>query len=147
MNELARRALVPDLVVAIAPIVDLVAAAHARLSDEGDAVQRYLGGDPEQDDAARLDALQASPVEACVPCRVATLLVAGGADVDVPASHVMRFAHMHTQPNSPVYPMDIADADHYSLVDGESAACLAMCGRAEALLATRPLGAAEMRPS
>lgn len=42
---LARRALVPDLVVAIAGVADLDLANERRLSDEGNATQLYLLGD------------------------------------------------------------------------------------------------------
>lgn len=124
----------PDLVVAIAPVCDLVEAARARLSDEGDAVQRYLGGDPAQDAAAMHAARQASPVDACIPCLVTTLLVTGSLDVDVPSELVLRYARADTEADAKVIPMVIADGDHYSVFDGTSAACMAMIERAESLL-------------
>jgi len=138
LHDLARCALVPDLVVAVAPVSDLLGAARAALSDEGDAVQRYLGGDPAVDGASELAASHASPVAACVPCALPTLVVAGGHDVDVPAEIALSYARAHGHYSSPATPavatLLIDSADHYSVFDGRSAPFLEVVEQANGLL-------------
>jgi hypothetical protein len=147
LSACARRALVVDLVVAIAPVSDLVEGARSRLSDEGDAVQRYLGGDPLKDGAATLAAQRASPVAACAPCLVPTLVASGQADTDVPPAIALRYG-FHVEPDGSVCVvcdtavpdalvthLAIYGADHYSVFDGQSSAFLQIVMRAEDFLA------------
>jgi pimeloyl-ACP methyl ester carboxylesterase len=137
---LAGRALVPDLVVAIAPVSDLVEACRARLSDDGDAVQNYLGGDPAGNERAALAAARASPVAACMPCAVPTLVVSGRKDTDVPTEIALRYVAQQPPALEPARawaaPMVLDDADHYAVFDGASAAFFAIVERAEAMLAS-----------
>ncbi|KAJ1628445.1 Alpha/Beta hydrolase protein [Pavlovales sp. CCMP2436] len=132
LSDVAREALVVDLVVAVAPVSDLVEAARARLSDEGDSVQRYLGGDPLQDGVALLAAQRASPVAACAPCLVPTLVACGQADTDVPPAIALCYGR---EGDPLVAQMPIDGADHYSVFDGQSSAFLQIVTRAEACLA------------
>jgi pimeloyl-ACP methyl ester carboxylesterase len=138
--QLAAGALVPHLVVAIAPVSDLVEACRTRLSDEGDAVQKYLGGDPLSDSDAELAASRASPITACLPAAVPTLVASGGRDTDVPAEIALRYgavaagSEASAEPGPAVIQMALDDADHYSVFDGTSAPFVAIVERAEGLL-------------
>jgi hypothetical protein len=85
---------VPRLVVAVAPVADLVAAFHRKLSDESDAAARYMRGSsaPDENNPQTWPQWQAaSPAHCCLPLRVPTLLVSGAGDDDVPMDLVVRF--------------------------------------------------------
>lgn len=82
---------VPRLVVVVAPVADLVAAFHRKLSDEGDAAVRYMRGSTPADEGAWEQWRTASPAHCCLPLRVPTLLVSGLGDRDVPMDLVVRF--------------------------------------------------------
>jgi acetyl esterase/lipase len=88
---------VPRLVVALAPVTDMVAAYERKLSDEGDAAEMFMkccpsgGGD---DDDASGDAMQkycaASPMHR-LPLKVPTILGCGAGDADVPMDMVVSY--------------------------------------------------------
>lgn len=109
----------PTLVIAVAPVGDLCRAADLRLSDNGDAVQRYMQSDPPYR-------------RACPACRsnqlaVANLIVyTGTADTDVPVGYVTNFynsispAFLHSPFKCKL--QIIANADHYDVIDAGSSA-------------------------
>lgn len=111
------------LTVAVAPVADLVAGYERRLSDEGDAVLRFIGREYEQDPQLYRDA---SPAHTMLPLRTPTLIVTGDQDVDVPVDLTRAFAakaadaaaNDPSSPN-PTY-LEIPDADHYTLLDAAS---------------------------
>lgn len=72
----------PVYIYALAPVADLRMAARMRLSDDGDAVQRYMHGTPQQIPEAYDEACPTALVTylACLDIR----LVVGSADTDVP---------------------------------------------------------------
>jgi len=92
-------------VLAIAPIADLRLACELRLSDEGDAVQKYLGVDACANPPRKL-LQKASPVlssatnqqlrvqpsaQAEIMSLMSVTLLSGGADVDVPREVIEPF--------------------------------------------------------
>lgn len=70
------------LVVALAPVTDLALGARMKLSDEGDAIQNYIGGSPEKMQQAYEQASPNSYLESLANTRI--LLVCGTKDIDVP---------------------------------------------------------------
>lgn len=107
----------PALVVALAPVADLCRAAKLRLSDDGDAVQRYMRGEPEEKEAEyRM---------ACPACRSAELagrrvvVVAGSEDEDVPSDYVREF-YRKVGGKEGWEMMEMNGANHYDIVNGES---------------------------
>lgn len=124
--EMARVGAAPLLTVAIAPVADFERAVEMRLSDGGDAVQRYMGGLPaDVPDAYR---------EACPSCRrgemaaLRLLVVSGGSDVDVPpvlardfCADVVRAASDAGSPPQ-CRLLHIPGADHYDLVNARTRA-------------------------
>ena len=103
-NEFLEEKVNVALCVAVAPITDLIAGARQKLSDEGDAIQRYMGnGDigsplepkpsiPSTQTNSDIDTnivqekdayTEASPAS-LLPLRCPTVLVAGSKDEDIP---------------------------------------------------------------
>jgi acetyl esterase/lipase len=103
----------PGLIVAISPVADLELAVQLRLSDRGDAVQRYL--------AATTEALYraASPMHR-VPefdsFASSIFLVSGARDIDVPPKMVKA---LHDAIPGSAFFLD-PDADHYALMNADS---------------------------
>mmetsp|Transcript_15309 Transcript_15309/g.61577 ORF Transcript_15309/g.61577 Transcript_15309/m.61577 type:complete len:332 (+) Transcript_15309:2-997(+) len=135
---------VPALTVAVAPVADLIAAHERRLSDEGDAAMRFLGGaTPDQaPDLYRA----ASPAHSMLPMRAPCLIVTGLRDVDVPPDLTRDFARLarraailHGDDDDgpaackPDY-LELEDADHYDLVDSASRSWSILWERIQTLL-------------
>lgn len=76
----------PLAVVAVAPVADMLAAHLRKLSDQGDAVQRYIGVDPASPEF--LEACRRSSPTHLSPILCDVLIVAGGRDTDVPPEFV-----------------------------------------------------------
>jgi acetyl esterase/lipase len=128
---------VPALVIAVAPITDLVAGFEARLSDEGDAVPLYMKGTPsELPDAYAA----ASPIEQ-LPLKVPTIVVSGAKDTDVPTAHIAPYsvavgANRQEETDSIHFQhMEMENADHFDLVDVAGAVWPAMLDAAAKILA------------
>ena len=79
----------PWLAIAQAPITDLIGADHAKLSDEGDAVRRWIGSSPEENEAVWR---QLNPVDH--PPATSVLLFHGEHDVDVPLEQSETYARV-----------------------------------------------------
>lgn len=103
-------------VVALAPVADL-AEAH-RLDLDGGAVAALLGGGPtdvpdryaEADPSGRL------------PSHAHTVIVHGARDRNVPIEMSRRYAAMARQVGAPVTLKELPEAEHFALIDPESAA-------------------------
>jgi acetyl esterase/lipase len=124
----------PALCVALAPVADLVDAAQRRLSDSGDAVQRYVGAAmgvgpdskasrPEPWEVPALYALS-SPLHLGV-AECPSLWVTGVADTDVPADYVQachsRAKALADAARAPsAHLLSLEDCDHYRMVDATS---------------------------
>ncbi|KAJ1461842.1 putative diphthamide synthesis protein-domain-containing protein [Pelagophyceae sp. CCMP2097] len=108
----------PALVVAIAPVADLAAAYERKLSDEGDAVELFMGGAPE---ALAESYLAASPAASMLPLRAPTLLATGAADADVPPDLTAAFyASALEGAVSPLRLVILPEADHYGVTNAEN---------------------------
>lgn len=68
------------LTVALAPVADLVKGHEQRLSDDGDAIEKYMGGTPEE---IPEEYTKASPVT-LLPTTVPAVVAIGSADDTVP---------------------------------------------------------------
>ena len=79
----------PWLAIAQAPITDLIGADRAKLSDEGDAVRRWIGCTPEENEAVWR---QINPVDH--PPNTSVLLFHGEHDVDVPLEQSETYARV-----------------------------------------------------
>lgn len=104
-------------------VADLVAGYERHLSDEGDAVERFMGFPPDTEE--RLGAYRAaSPIHAMLPLATPTLIVTGTLDVDVPVDMTRTFGDaaasaVDAESGPPQY-VEIEGADHYNLLDATS---------------------------
>ena len=101
----------PWLVIAQAPITDLMSADAAKLSDEGDAVRRWIGCSPEENRTLwdRLNPIEHPPV-------VPVLLVHGERDTDVPKGQSETYADIMSAKGIDVQKLWLP-GDHYSIID------------------------------
>ena len=101
----------PWLVIAQAPITDLMSADAAKLSDEGDAVRRWIGCSPEDNRTLwdRLNPIEHPPV-------VPVLLVHGERDTDVPKEQSETYADIMSAKGIDVQKLWLP-GDHYSIID------------------------------
>ena len=124
---LAAEATKPLLTVAVAPVADLVEAYNRKLSDEGDAVEKFIKGTPTSH--PDLYAAASPKLPLTVPC----LVVTGEKDIDVPADMTREFYRsifdaeakrraQHGETNNLVTHtlLEIPIADHYSILDARS---------------------------
>jgi dipeptidyl aminopeptidase/acylaminoacyl peptidase len=101
----------PWLVVAQAPIADLVAADRAELSDDGDAARRWLGCSPEQNQTL-WD--QLNPISNIPKCPV--LLIHGKNDEEVPWSQSDAYIRALKAQGEEVQTLWLP-GDHFSIID------------------------------
>ena len=117
---------------ALSPVADLQMAVRLRLSDDGDAVQRYMHGTPRHIPEAYRGACptQNAPLLAPLPITLVTAQL----DVDVPPAvvHSLHTA-LQTQPNfqtssesTPYNLINLPGADHYDIVTASSPAWAAV---------------------
>lgn len=93
------------------PNPDVIGADQAKLSDEGDAVRRWIGCSPEDnptlwDQLNPINHLPAAPV----------LLIHGDKDVDVPKEQSDTYARIMSAKGTDVQKLWLP-GDHYSLID------------------------------
>ncbi|RJU88926.1 MAG: hypothetical protein DWC01_07695 [Candidatus Poseidoniales archaeon] len=101
----------PWLSIAQAPITDLIGADHARLSDDGDAVRRWIGGAPEQATAVWE---QLNPVNH--PPATSVLLFHGESDEDVPLEQSETYARVMKAKGCDVQKVWLP-GNHYDIID------------------------------
>ena len=101
----------PWLTIAQAPITDLMSADQAKLSDEGDAVRRWIGSSPEAEPELWR---QLNPVDH--PADASLLLVHGERDVDVPRDQSETYARVMKAKGIAVQKLWLP-GDHYSIID------------------------------
>jgi len=101
----------PWLAIAQAPLTDLVIADRAQLSDEGDAVRKWIGCSPEEDPTlwSQLNPVDHSPV-------APVLLIHGEKDVDVPKEQSETYARVMSAKGTDVQKLWLP-GDHYSIID------------------------------
>ena len=101
----------PWLVIAQAPITDLIGADHSKLSDEGDAVRRWIGCSPEDNSTLWS---QLNPIDH--PPLVPVLLIHGESDTDVPKEQSETYARIMSAKDIDVQKLWLP-GDHYSIID------------------------------
>ncbi|MCS5525712.1 MAG: prolyl oligopeptidase family serine peptidase, partial [Candidatus Poseidoniaceae archaeon] len=101
----------PWLVIAQSPIADLVAADHAKLSDEGDAVRRWVGCPPEGNEELWR---QLNPIDN--PPQSPVLLIHGKSDEDVPWTQSESYARAMDAKGVGVQKLWLP-GDHFSVID------------------------------
>jgi acetyl esterase/lipase len=108
----------PALVVGVAPCADLIEGARRRLSDEGDAVQRFMKCDPKDGKSAMSCYMKASPRH-LLPLGVPQLIISGGRDIDVPADYVRSYFEAADKTSDECALLENAEADHYDLTNAQ----------------------------
>ena len=101
----------PWLAIAQAPITDLVGADHAGLSDDGDAVRRWIGCSPEENETLWR---QLNPVDH--PPQTSVLLFHGEQDEDVPLEQSEAYARVMKAKGADVQKVWLP-GDHYDIID------------------------------
>ncbi len=101
----------PWLAIAQAPISDLIAADHAKLSDDGDAVRRWMGCAPEGNEEI---CLKVNPIEN-LP-KSAVLLMHGKADDEVPWTQSESYITGMEEKGEEIQKLWLP-GDHFSLID------------------------------
>jgi dipeptidyl aminopeptidase/acylaminoacyl peptidase len=99
------------LTIAQAPIVDLVAADHANLSDDGDAVRRWMGCVHEGNEEIWR---KVNPIEN-LP-KSAVLLMHGKADDEVPWTQSESYINSMEEKGEEIQKLWLP-GDHFSLID------------------------------
>mgnify|MGYP005698075671 FL=1 len=101
----------PWLAIAQAPITDLVGADHAKLSDDGDAVRKWIGCAPEEDESlwSNLNPVDNPPI-------APVLLIHGEEDDEVPIEQSKTYARVMNAKGSDVQKVWLP-GDHYSIID------------------------------
>lgn len=102
-------------IVALAPVADLALAHRMNLSNS--AAREFLEVAPD-DDPARWRA--ADPVNR--PCEARTIIVHGANDDVVPIELSRSYIATHANATTPPHLIEVADADHFDVIDPESVA-------------------------
>ena len=114
----------PRLCIAIAPICNLIQGQNLKLSDEGDAIEKYIIGTSAMDGISDIDLIArynlASP-HSVLPFLCETSLVTGILDVDVPSQTVLEF-YSSLEDKSRVRLMSFEGADHFDVITPSSTA-------------------------
>ena len=101
----------PWLAIAQSPITDLVGADHAKLSDDGDAVRRWIGCSPEENPElwSNLNPVDNPPMSP-------VLIIHGEADDEVPISQSETYARVMTAKGADVQKLWLP-GDHFTIID------------------------------
>jgi dipeptidyl aminopeptidase/acylaminoacyl peptidase len=101
----------PWLAIAQAPITDLIGADHAKLSDEGDAVRRWIGCSPEDNPTVweQLNPISHPPV-------APVLLIHGENDEEVPKEQSETYARIMAAKGADVQKLWLPGG-HFSIID------------------------------
>jgi dipeptidyl aminopeptidase/acylaminoacyl peptidase len=104
----------PWLTIAQAPLTDLFGADDAQLSDEGDAIRKWMGCSPYENEILWK---KVNPVD--LPPRSPVLLIHGERDVDVPLEQSENYARAMSAKGCDVQKVWLP-GDHYSIIDAAS---------------------------
>ncbi len=104
----------PWLAIAQAPIADIIAADNAQLSDEGDAIRRWIGSTPDTSEEiwAKLNPVNNTPESTVI-------LFHGEEDADVPKSQSETYARVMNARGCDIQTVYLP-GDHYSIIDAAS---------------------------
>eukprot|EP00434_Breviolum_minutum_P012392 symbB.v1.2.010913.t1/scaffold697.1/size171729/4 len=103
------------VVLAAAPVADLVKAYEMKVSDEGDAVELYMKQTPTTE--ASLEEYRKASPAALLPVPFPLLVAFGDADADVPPQLVRDYATAARAST-----VEIPGADHFDVVNAKSEA-------------------------
>lgn len=117
----------PGKVVAVAPVADLHLAAQLRLSDDGDAVQTYLGGESNDKEVQYMRACPTCRAEELARYAGSIAIVAGTCDDDVPLrvvdslrERLIRFRNETTAGDIvDLKLVNVPEANHYDLMNAQ----------------------------
>jgi acetyl esterase/lipase len=116
----------PRLIVALAPVGDVVECARRGLGDTGNAAAAFIGGSPE----AHPDRYRAASPQASLPLGMRQVVVQGRLD-NIP--DLIDLAHRYVRAaraaGDEVEFLELDDADHFDVIDPSSAAWAAVLGR------------------
>jgi len=108
----------PCLCVSIASVPDMLPGFEARLSDEGDAIEQYMGFNP--DTQQQKQSYSDASISPKLPLSCPTLLVSGSEDVDVPPRFLKElYEKCCANPGAHVELLEVYGADHYNLVTAD----------------------------
>lgn len=126
-------------VVAAAPVADLVKGHELKVSDEGDAVELYMGCRPEGGDG--IGAYQKASPSSLLPVTFPVLVAYGDKDTDVPPALCAGYA-ADARVGAPelVVELCVPDADHFDVVNSRSEAWRGSIAPGIAELVERSLG-------
>lgn len=113
----AQSAVRPCLCVSVGSVPDMLPGYEAKLSDEGDAIEQYMGFHPDSEEHRR--SYEGASLSSRLPLGVPTLLVSGSEDIDVPPRLLRDFHErcvVAAPPGAPVELLEIYGADHYNLI-------------------------------
>ena len=104
----------PWLAIAQAPITDLFGADDAQLSDEGDAIRKWMGCPPYENEMLWR---KVNPID--LPPRSPVLMIHGERDIDVPLEQSETYARAMSAKGCDVQKVWLP-GDHYSIIDAAS---------------------------
>ena len=104
----------PWLAIAQSPITDLFGADDAQLSDEGDAIRKWMGCSPYENESLWKNL---NPID--LPPKSPVLLIHGERDVDVPIEQSETYARAMKAKGCDVQKVWLP-GDHYSIIDAAS---------------------------
>jgi hypothetical protein len=108
--------------VALCPVTDMVACFDLKLSDEGDAAERFMKCAPADGPEALERYLAASPLH-ILPNAVPTVLVSSRGDIDVPLDMVVAYYDaVLSSGGVATLILGSDESDHYSLINSDSSA-------------------------
>ena len=119
MSSVAERK--PWLTIAQSPVADLVAADHSKLSDEGDAVRKWMGCAPEENEETYR---RVNPIDN--PPQSSVLVIHGREDVDVPWTQSESYIRAMKAKGVNIQELWLP-GDHYSIIDAASDDWLTQC--------------------
>ncbi len=101
----------PWLAIAQAPITDLIASDHSKLSDDGDAVRRWLGCTPEENPKlwSQLNPVDNPPISP-------VLIIHGEQDDEVPHEQSETYSRVMKAKGADVQKLWLP-GDHFSIID------------------------------
>mmetsp|Transcript_39003 Transcript_39003/g.82937 ORF Transcript_39003/g.82937 Transcript_39003/m.82937 type:complete len:209 (+) Transcript_39003:2104-2730(+) len=109
-------------VLALAPVADLLKGHELRISDDGDAIERYMHCVPDASESSLQAYKEASP-QCLLPVTFPLLVAWGDADKDVPPDLVKSYADAASAMSPElVKALAIPEADHFAIVDAGSSA-------------------------
>lgn len=110
---MVENAITPNVVIAQAPLTDLWRGQKERLSDDGDAIEKFIDDTPAEN-IVKHHYDKISPISYAVPEESQLLIVHGFKDIDVPYAHSESFHHSR---KGAVSLLQTGQFDHYDVIN------------------------------